>query len=29
MVMPSVAGVGSIGTHGRKFREDWSIWQRR
>jgi hypothetical protein len=26
---PSVAGVGSIGTQGKKFREDWSLWQRR
>jgi len=26
---PSVAGVGSIGTQGTKFLEDWSLWQRR
>src|SRR5260221_7171140 len=28
-VRPSVAGVGSVGTQGTKFREDWSLWQRR
>jgi hypothetical protein len=29
LVLPSVAGVGSIGLQGTKFREDWSLWQRR
>jgi len=28
-VMSSVAGIGSVGTQGNKFREDWSLWQRR
>jgi hypothetical protein len=28
-VVSSVAGVGSVGTQGNKFREDWSLWQRK
>jgi hypothetical protein len=28
-VMSSVAGVGSVAAQGNKFREDWSLWQRK